>query len=473
MTIQPEGYALDMISFLSSYSLGSTFVETQNAWMRILRGVFRLHDLRRALTSDHVGLAARPPSSGTGTVPHQFVSCRHAHFTSITPKWLDRVPPKARPVGWAGVIKKLRLNCPQPYNPVMSPKLEVEPEDIPAVDGWKIWSGATPDDSLEADLKIAAELEVPNLHVLGAALSSPKLEHLEEAILDVLHCDAHSEAMRRLWFFYEWISGKRLEALDDVDPSLPIVDALNENHFYTSLGVTSERHRVRDNLLGYPDFCPMVHRSRTLAEYASKNFASQAWFLLNRFTPELTRDSSTQTAMRESVYSLHGQYDMNKLVQSLVEHGNLDDLPLDEHTLQCRILPVLMGVSEHDAAPRYRSEQVLYTWLCCVVLCRIVLCCVALFCVALLGWVAVRCVTLYCILLCCVWLHHPPVCRAVMCCAVLCCAVLVLCCVMSCQVISCRVVRWWAVTGSPKTLHRCMSPRLSALWMTPKTKCGS
>ena len=54
---------------------------------------------------------------------------------------------------------------------------------------------------------------------------------------------------RRTWFFYELLTGKRLD-LDDAKTRAPI-DALDPDLYFTIEGTLSRRHRVRDNLLGH------------------------------------------------------------------------------------------------------------------------------------------------------------------------------------------------------------------------------
>jgi len=258
----------------------------------------------------------------------------------------------------------------------MSPRAGVDPEDVPPLERWRVIERDDMEErpwdkeDLEADLELAAEHESPNLQVLGAALNSARHgPAMAEAITNVVVHNKQTAPVRRLWFLYEWITGRQIEGVDDVPPipPAPLVDVLDENRFYTSLGVISERHRVRDNLLGCPDFCPMVRRSKELQNYASKNYASQAWFLLNRFTTDLKRDDSVATALKESVFSKHEQYDVERLVSLMVEQGNLADVPLDEHTLQTHILPVLLGVSRTGMSPTYRTKQVYVSETVCTV----------------------------------------------------------------------------------------------------------
>ena len=70
---------------------------------------------------------------------------------------------------------------------------------------------------------------------------------------------------RRVWFFYETLTGKRL-ALDDAG-TVRAVDALDSKAYYTGKPRLSRRHRVRDNLLGSGGYVPVIRRTAKLEEF--------------------------------------------------------------------------------------------------------------------------------------------------------------------------------------------------------------
>ena len=66
---------------------------------------------------------------------------------------------------------------------------------------------------------------------------------------------------RRIWFLYEWLTGRELDVdapgkvrmVTVVDPGLQVA---------AERATPSSRHRVANNLPGTPRFCPMVRRTR-------------------------------------------------------------------------------------------------------------------------------------------------------------------------------------------------------------------
>jgi len=67
---------------------------------------------------------------------------------------------------------------------------------------------------------------------------------------------------RRAWFLYETLTGKTLD-LKDLS-GVTAVDALDPQHYFTASPRLSRRHRVRDNLLGTGNYCPVIRRTKRL-----------------------------------------------------------------------------------------------------------------------------------------------------------------------------------------------------------------
>ncbi len=79
---------------------------------------------------------------------------------------------------------------------------------------------------------------------------------------------------RRIWFLYEWLTGRKLDLPDATRCSF--VDALDSEIQFAVPGQRSPRHRVRDNLPGTPHFCPLVFRTEALARLLEQDLAARA-----------------------------------------------------------------------------------------------------------------------------------------------------------------------------------------------------
>jgi Fic family protein len=60
------------------------------------------------------------------------------------------------------------------------------------------------------------------------------------------------------------------------------IDALDPGKYFTGKPVLARRYRVRDNLLGGGDVCPIIRRTDVLEEYLSRDLASEAAAIIGR-----------------------------------------------------------------------------------------------------------------------------------------------------------------------------------------------
>jgi hypothetical protein len=93
---------------------------------------------------------------------------------------------------------------------------------------------------------------------------------------------------RRVWFFYEFLTGRRLP-LDDIAYG-NYVDALDSKTYYTiQKGKKSPRHRVVDNLLGPRTFCPVIRKTEKLTRLDAADLRKRCEKILGTYPPELIR----------------------------------------------------------------------------------------------------------------------------------------------------------------------------------------
>ena len=79
---------------------------------------------------------------------------------------------------------------------------------------------------------------------------------------------------RRAWFLYETLTGNQLDVPDA--PNVAFVDLLDPKAYFTAKAKPSKRHKVRDNLLGNEQFCPVIRRTPVLEELLSLGLADKA-----------------------------------------------------------------------------------------------------------------------------------------------------------------------------------------------------
>lgn len=98
--------------------------------------------------------------------------------------------------------------------------------------------------------------------------------------IDIVQAAPTGAIARRTWFFYETLTGNRLDLPDA--PSVTAIDALDHTQYitwfrdFTDRGRLSARHRVRDNLLGTGAFCPVIRRTAKLEAFITSDLSALA-----------------------------------------------------------------------------------------------------------------------------------------------------------------------------------------------------
>ena len=103
---------------------------------------------------------------------------------------------------------------------------------------------------------------------------------------------------RRIWFFYESMTGRRLP-IDDA-PTVTAVDALDPGRYVTSNATLSKRHRVRDNLLGTGDYCPVIRRTEVLEDHRERRLADRAAETVGRTSGQLISRAASFLLLADS-----------------------------------------------------------------------------------------------------------------------------------------------------------------------------
>ena len=103
---------------------------------------------------------------------------------------------------------------------------------------------------------------------------------------------------RRAWFFYEVLTGQTLDVEDA--PNATAVDALDARAYFTGKGRLSRRHKVRDNLLGNGDWCPLIRRTQQLEAFAELRLAERAAETIGRTGQHLVSRAASFLLLADS-----------------------------------------------------------------------------------------------------------------------------------------------------------------------------
>ncbi|MFZ0448676.1 MAG: Fic family protein [Desulfatiglandaceae bacterium] len=144
----------------------------------------------------------------------------------------------------------------------------------------KYWPGDTLGDHLEFALKY----DGTNFGILGTLFQKSG----EEDILEYVRSKPTGKYARRLWFLYEFLTGKTLP-LDDLKRG-NYVDLLEPDEYYTIPPVRRvRRQRINDNLLGDGRFCPAVRRTDTLRDFETADLPGRCRQMVDGYPPAILK----------------------------------------------------------------------------------------------------------------------------------------------------------------------------------------
>jgi hypothetical protein len=210
------------------------------------------------------------------------------------------LPEKATPAGYAALIDAYRLRVPLPRTLSATGERHRVRNEL----GWRILTPRhAPSPDLEAHLTFALKYEGLDLAVLKSLFVAVAPAMIET----IVRAKPTGRYSRRIWFLYEWLIGRRLD-LPDADKGSyePVVDPEQQ---WATPGENSTRHRVRNNLPGTPEFCPLVFRTGALEEFTAMDIARRA----QEVVADVPRDILARTAAflllkdSRSSYAIEGE----------------------------------------------------------------------------------------------------------------------------------------------------------------------
>jgi len=149
-------------------------------------------------------------------------------------------------------------------------------------------ASARPEPTIPAHLTFALKHEIVHLEFLARVFAA-----IDPAVLvNWINNEPTGSYARRAGFFYEWLTGRTLDVPDT--PAGNYVEALDANEYLVaSRPENVQRWRVRDNLPGNRDYCPIVVRNDAIRELEQYNCSAA----LNRLEVEFGADVLLRSAV--------------------------------------------------------------------------------------------------------------------------------------------------------------------------------
>ncbi len=120
-----------------------------------------------------------------------------------------------------------------------------------------------------------------------------------------------SQYSRKIWFLYEWLLEKQLGIPDAKTGTY--VEILSPKLQYAGPIKNSTRHRVKNNLPGTREFCPLIRKTKTLEAYTATKFPELMEKGLKRRNKDLIRRTAAFLLLKDSKasFAIEGEYPPN------------------------------------------------------------------------------------------------------------------------------------------------------------------
>jgi Fic family protein len=130
----------------------------------------------------------------------------------------------------------------------------------------------------------------------------------QNEILALLQNEPLGRYSRRIWFLYEWLMEIRLP-IEDLKRGnfVPLID--DNLQFATLESTNSSRHRIRNNLPGTVDFCPLIFKTEKLTGYIESDLSARNSSNLSNIHKDVLQRTSAFLLLKDSKasFSIEGE----------------------------------------------------------------------------------------------------------------------------------------------------------------------
>ena len=247
-----------------------------------------------------------------------------------------RLPERGTPAGYAAVIDAYNLPVPIPRTlSAIGTRHRITDEA-----GWRLYTPRhAPPATLGGHLTFALKYEGLDLTVLKRLFLAVGPAGVEALV----RATPTGSYARRIWFLYEWLTGTQLDL-----PSaerVAYVPAVDPDQQWATGGENSPRHRVRNNLPGTPEFCPLVFRTPALDQFLAMNLAERARAVVSGVPRDLLARTAAFLLLKDSKssYVIEGERPPQDRIQRWGRAiGEAGRVPLDLDEL-LRLQRIVIG----------------------------------------------------------------------------------------------------------------------------------
>ncbi len=218
---------------------------------------------------------------------------------------------------------------------------------------WQVFPSIyAPKDDLLSQLSFALKYEGLDLAVLNSLFNTVSQAEIEA----VVKSKPNGKNARRIWFLYEWLKEKKLNISDAKQGNY--INLMEGEHQYPGPSRLSKRHRVRNNLPGVKNFCPLVRRTTKIDQLIEKDLPALAQKNIGAVHPDILMRASAYLLLADSKasYAIEGETPPRDRAESWGRViGQAGQTPLSRQEF-VRLQKVVLGESPRFVSVGYRKE---------------------------------------------------------------------------------------------------------------------
>jgi len=201
-------------------------------------------------------------------------------------------PEESLLVGYGAIIEKLKL--PLPFPKILT--LISSKKRIYTTEEWRVLSSKyAPKETLYDHLVFALKYEGLDLLFFKKLFENVQPHEIENWIIN----EPLSQYGRRIWFLYELMMVKQLEVPDLKNGNyVLLVD--EKQQYASSVSINSNRHRIKNNLPGTVDFCPLIFKTAKLEKYIQENLAEKTNSVISGIHKDILLRTSAFLLLKDS-----------------------------------------------------------------------------------------------------------------------------------------------------------------------------
>jgi Fic family protein len=203
-----------------------------------------------------------------------------------------QAPESGTIVGYGAIIEAYKLPAPLPGRLALISKKHRQYSTA----DWLVYTPRhQPEENLYAHLVFALKYEGVNLLVFKKLFE--KLEPAE--IVAWILNEPQSQYSRRIWFLYEWLMQIPLGVPDLKEGNYVML--IDEDLQYASpVSTNSSRHRIKNNLTGNVNFCPLIFKTEQIEKYIAENLSAKTSSVISYVHKDILLRTSAFLLLKDS-----------------------------------------------------------------------------------------------------------------------------------------------------------------------------